>query len=287
MSNRRLGLKKFRRIKSPADAVGSFVDGEAQRPRLTQVQALLLGAKVLFGGALVLAAVLGLSWAVYRYAQTTPRFAVQKIDVSGTRRLVREDLLAAADLKEGVNLFALDVDKAEKALLSSPWVAQVRVVRRLPSTVRVELVEHEPRAIATISGTSFLVSEEGVPFKELGSGDPHDFPVITGISPDALARDRRAELDRLAETLGVLRDYERLSISRAFPVQEAHLGKGGDASLVVGSEGITLHLGSGPFKQKLLRAERVLEKTRKAKGEPSIVFLDNEAHPERVVVRVR
>ncbi len=287
MSNRRFKSKKSARVRSPADTKGVFEDGPQAKSRLTPFRAALLAFKIVFGVAVVLSAVMGLAWGVYRYAQTTPRFAVQKIDVSGTKRLVREDLLSSAELREGINLFALDIEKAEKSLLSSPWVAEVRVVRRLPGTVRVEVVEHEPRAILSLMGKSFLVSEEGVPFKELGSGDPHDFPVVTGLSTAALARDRRAELDRLVETLALLRDYERLSLARAFPVQEVHLGPAGGVDLVVGIEGTTLHLGTGPFKQKLLRAERVLEKTRKAHGNPGVVFLDNDAHPERVVVRVR
>ncbi len=228
-----------------------------------------------------------LAWGVHRYARTTPRFGIVHLEVEGTKRLSREDVLLAAGVKKGKNLFSLDIPAAEKALVASPWISSARITRRLPSTVRLQVVERDPRAILVLQGKSFLVSSDGVPFKELGQGDPYDFPLITGISTTELTRDRRAELERLSRTLALLAKYDELSLARSHPVQEVHLADTGAASLVVGDSGTTLHLGESPWKQKLLRAERVLSKARRAGGTPEIVFLDNEAHPERVVVRVQ
>jgi cell division protein FtsQ len=236
---------------------------------------------------LLCSAVGALAWSVHRYAQTTPRFAIRDVHVEGAGRLVREDVLATADIKKGQNLFSLDVARAERALLRSPWISSARVTRRLPGTVRIQIAERQPRAIAVIFGKNFLVSQDGFPFKQLGEGDPHDLPLITGVSEAALGRDRRAEEERIAQTIALLREYESLPFARGLPPQEAHLSDNGSVSLVVGDKGSTLHLGQPPYRQKLLRAERVLAKTVRAGGKPSVVFLDNAAHPERVVVRVQ
>jgi cell division protein FtsQ len=48
-----------------------------------------------------------------------------------------------------------------------------------------------------------------------------------------------------------------------------------------------LHLGAPPYRGKLEQAERVFAELSQRKTEPSIVFLDNEASPERVVIRMR
>lgn len=287
MGNRRTKNEKSSKKRAPRE-FGSVFD---ELPSLSVPSGvgswLLLGLKVIVGLALIVGAVGSLAWGVHRYAQTTPRFAVVNVEIEGTRRLARDDVLGAAGFKKGDNLFALDVEKAEKSLLSSPWIAQARVVRQLPGTIRLEVVERDAVALAVIGGKTFLVSQDGEPFKEMGSGDPHDLPIVTGLSLLALSKDRRAELSRLRETLGLLRDYEKLPIAQSFPIEEVHLEPSGDAVLTVGSEGISMHLGATPWKRKLLRAERVLQRTRKAGGEPSVVFLDNDAHPERVVVRVR
>jgi cell division protein FtsQ len=56
---------------------------------------------------------------------------------------------------------------------------------------------------------------------------------------------------------------------------------------MVGKEGMVIQLGNTGFRQRLLMAERVVEETRRSGRLPGIVFADNQAHPERVVVRMR
>ena len=286
MSNRKTKEASRKKARAPRDSADG-VEGQALVLPRSSWQWVVLGLKVTVGLSLLVATVGTLAWGVHRYAQTTPRFAIVKLDVEGTKRLARDDVLRAAGVVRGQNLFSMDIAAAERALVDSPWISSAQVTRRLPGTVRFQVVERDPRAVAVISGKNFLVSQDGTPFKELGAGDPHDFPLITGISVEALARDRRAELDRVSQALSLLREYEELPLSRATPAQELHLSDTGTVTLVVGDAGTTLHLGKSPWKQKLLRAERVLSKARRAGGTPQVVFLDNEAHPERVVVRVQ
>jgi cell division protein FtsQ len=243
--------------------------------------------KLAVGAALVVGLAGGMAYGLYRYALGSERFAISELVVEGTRRLGRDEVLAVAGVSAGQNVFALDVGATEARLLETAWVREARVTRRLPGTVRIELVEHEAVALAVLGGKTFLVADGGQPFKELGAGDPHDLPVVTGLSPEGLARDRRAELERLAQALDLVRDFEALPIARGLPVQEVHLTPAGHAVLSVGLDGLALHLGAGPYKGKLLRAASVLERSARGKGKPAVVFLDNEAHPERVVVRLR
>jgi cell division protein FtsQ len=142
-------------------------------------------------------------------------------------------------------------------------------------------------ALASIVDGLYVVSAEGEPFKRLEGADPVDLPVVTGISPAGLARDRTRELERLSRGLEVLRQYRRLPLEKTYPAQEVHLEPGGNVRLMIGGEGITLSLGADSLRQRLLMAERVVLETRAAGRLPGIVFADNRAHPERVVVRLR
>jgi cell division protein FtsQ len=92
---------------------------------------------------------------------------------------------------------------------------------------------------------------------------------------------------RLATGLTVLDHYLRLPASRVHRAQEVHLNPDGAVVLVVGTSGISLHLGHGPWPKKLLMVAEVLRQFERQKELPGIVFLDNELHPERVVVRMR
>ena len=76
-------------------------------------------------------------------------------------------------------------------------------------------------------------------------------------------------------------------MSRVYAAQEVHLSDGGHVTMTVGKEGVVLALGSNGLRQRLLMAERVVQEMRSGGRTPGIVFADNQAHPERVVVRMR
>lgn len=290
MSNRRAKRKSSRggSIEAPDEAAfvpPSELDADS-RGRVWGAR-LWAVTKILFGTALTLGVACGVAWGAHRYALTTPRFAIQKVEVEGARRLSAEQIKKLAGIEPGGNVFALDVGGAQRKILQNPWISEARVTRRLPGHVRVDVSEREAGALVALGDRLMLATRAGEIFKPLAPGDPFDLPVVTGISAEALVRDRERELERLSGALELLRQYERIPLSQVFPAQELHVPAGGKAVLTVGREGLALALGSGPWKQKLLRAARVVEKAQ-ARGElPGIVFLDNEAHPERVVVRMR
>lgn len=291
-------------VEAPAE--DAFVEGESPKPgpvrsksrraraestppqgRGRMLASLWSAIKLASGVLVVVAASVAVAWGAHRYALSTPRFAVKKLDIRGSRRLGQQQIEKLAGIRVGQNIFALDTAAAEKKLLSDPWVKEVKITRQLPGTLRVELSEHEARAMASIDGSLYLLTRTGEPFKQLGDGDPFDLPVITGISAQSLARDRKGAIARIEVGLDVLENYSRIPLSKTYPAEEVHLMAGGGAVLTVGKDGVTLELGHGPWRKKLLMAARVIGRLRAKGQQPGIVFLDNEAHPERVVVRMR
>jgi len=129
--------------------------------------------------------------------------------------------------------------------------------------------------------------EDRAEFKAWQAGDAGDLPVLTGVKLEDLAKDRPGSVARLATGLTVLEHYERLPVSRVQRAQEVNLAPDGAVVLVVGTRGVSLHLGQGPWPKKLLMVAEVLRQFERQKELPGVVFLDNELHPERVVVRMR
>jgi len=243
--------------------------------------------KLLVGVALVVGASGLVAWGAHRYALSSPRFAIRSIEVKGQKRKTDEQIALAAGVKRGDNVFAVDVNQVEQKLLTDPWIRQVKVARALPSTLSIELEEREVGALAAIGDRLYLVTKSGEPFKPVEEGDPFDLPVLSGVTAEDLARDRARAVERVALGLELVRHWERIPMSRIHPVQEVHLAAGGDVSLTLGKAGITVHVGKGPWRKKLLMAERVIGQMEKKGKVPGIVFADNVAHPERVVVRMR
>ncbi len=233
------------------------------------------------------AAVGGFAFGANHFFVTTQRFGIEQVETEGSRRFSDEQLLSLAGVARGDNLFALDLEQAERQLSANPWIATARITRRIPDTLTISVSEHVAVALAAIDSTLYLVTRDGLPIKALESGEQSDYPIVTGIDAEALRVDRARALERVAAGVEVLARYGRLPLSKGYPAQEVHMADDGAVSLVVGNSGITFHLGKGSLRQKLLMAARVLARVGARKQIPSIVFLDNEAHPERVVVRLR
>jgi cell division protein FtsQ len=87
--------------------------------------------------------------------------------------------------------------------------------------------------------------------------------------------------------LDIVEDMDRAGISKRYPIQEVHLERDNTVVMTIGKDAVALHLGQTRFREKIEQASRVLSELSRRKAQPSVIFLDNEAHPERVVVRMR
>lgn len=245
------------------------------------------GLQLVAGAAVVVAASISVAWGARRYVTTSPRFAVRTVLVEGERRRSALAVAEAAGVAVGKNIFALDLHHAGQLLAQDPWIERATVTRKLPSTVAISVVEREAYAAAVINAELYLATRDGDLFKKLGEDDPSDLPIVTGITAEQIARDRAGVVLAVKRVLDVVEDFERTGIAKRYPVEELHLEKDGVLTVTIGKEAIALHLGMPPYRDKIEQASRVLNEVARRKANAQVIFLDNDAHPERVVVRMR
>jgi cell division protein FtsQ len=209
------------------------------------------------------------------------------VQVEGNARRTARQIATLAGAAPGKNVFAVDLRVAEQSVESDSWVEHASVTRELPSTIRINVTEREARALFVLGGELFLVDGKGNAFKTLGEGDPSDLPVITGIAPEQVAQDREGVTQRLRRMVDLLGELERVGIDRRYPVQEVRVGADDTVTVVIGTDAVTLELGRPPYRAKVEQADRILVEVARRKASPDVIFLDDEAHPERVVVRMR
>ena len=156
-------------------------------------------------GLAIACALGGTAYAGYRFVTHSSRFAITSIEVHGNHHLATEQVLAELPAHVGDNVFATNLDRTVRELRTDPWVAKASAHRILPHTIVVDIVEHEPAAIADIGGL-YLVDATGHPFKKYELDDASNLPIITGLDraayvaePDAAAGQIQAALAALAE----------------------------------------------------------------------------------------
>ncbi|PIE05755.1 MAG: cell division protein [Sorangium cellulosum] len=275
------GVAGLRKVKKKARGSGQV------RRAMAGFRSKLQGLKAAASIAFVVAASITLAWGIKQHVVTSPRFAVGTIRVEGTTKRTAEQVVQTAGLSIGMNVFSVDLTNARRRLLEDPWIAEAEVERKLPSTLTINVTEREAMAVVVVDADLYLCTHEGEIFKKLESDDPSGLVVINGLTSALVAHDRKLATERIQGALQLLSNYEERGPSKRYPVQEINIGDDGSLIMTVGKGAVTLQMGHAPYGKKLLRAARVLREVRRQKAEPAIVFLDNNAHPERVVVRMR
>jgi cell division protein FtsQ len=111
-------------------------------------------------GAAALAPIALLAWVLLM----SPLLAVRTVVVSGTTRLSPQQVRAAADVVRGTPLARVDAAAVVRRVESLRAVAEVRVTRAWPSTLKLQVIERKPVVgVVTKTGVT-LVDADGVPF---------------------------------------------------------------------------------------------------------------------------
>lgn len=111
----------------------------------------------------------------------SPVFAVRRIEVIGNGSLTSREVVTLSGVQRGENLFRLSVDAIETAVRRSPWVAEVEVERRWPSTVVLDLRERTSVAwVRTPGGAGAVIAGDGVVLAGVAEL-PRDLPTLGAV----------------------------------------------------------------------------------------------------------
>ena len=112
--------------------------------------------------------VLGISvWVV----ATSALFDIQKIEVRGNHRLSDGQVVSLSGARLGSNLLTVPMEKVQRSLLRSPWIATADVSRSLPSTLVLQVGERAAVAWVSDPGGYAALAPDGT-VVERGIGTP-------------------------------------------------------------------------------------------------------------------
>ena len=115
---------------------------------------------------------------LYVLFTSSQTFAVHNIEVLGTTRVGRNEILDRSGISEGANIFSVDIDEAARLIQSHPWIKGVTVKRYFPDRILIHIVERTAAAIIRLDKLMLIDGDFEI-FKALEAGDPRDFPIIT------------------------------------------------------------------------------------------------------------
>ncbi|MCC8130091.1 MAG: FtsQ-type POTRA domain-containing protein [Clostridiales bacterium] len=108
-------------------------------------------------------------------------FKAHTFRVEGNERYTEEELLEAADIEEGTNLFQIPRKEiAQEMELSLPYLKKVTVRLLPPETVVIQVTETEPAAAVESDGAIWYIDYEGKLLEK--AEESGDYPTVTGLT---------------------------------------------------------------------------------------------------------
>jgi cell division protein FtsQ len=181
-------------VKAPPKARQASANGApakaARRAAKPTREAHGLSPKLALGGAVViLALALGVTLATGHRGQRLASavgagvdsrfgaagFRLRTIEVQGASPLATADIVKAAQIYKNQPLLGLDLSALRTRVEAVGWVKEARIVRLLPDTLVVAVVERRQLAVWQHAGRQMVIDEHGQPISE---ADPSRFPTL-------------------------------------------------------------------------------------------------------------
>jgi cell division septal protein FtsQ len=186
--------------------------------------------------ALAIGGYLGVRQGAKRFFFDNPDYRLTTINVQTDGTLQRDRVLEVSELREGENIFHVDLARVHDQLQQLPQVDDVQVVRRLPGEIAVKITERKPIAWITsektisdpfASDAAFLVDARGVLMKEKKLLPEYlGLPLISGCTGESLEAGKVVESVEAKSALELLRLSTRSFMQTRFQVRDIDISKG-------------------------------------------------------------
>jgi cell division protein FtsQ len=194
-------------------------------------------------GAVALLAIAG-AWTAWQRVFASDRLRVGRLEVRGSHFLSEGEVRELASPAVGESILALDIEGLKARLRASPWVADATVTRALPDTLRVEIHERVPLALAELDRL-YLMDEDGGLIDIYGPRTgAFDLPIVRGL----LGVEEESRRDRARRAGALLADLAELGGE----ISEVYVESSGDLRVVLRGPGEVLLFGDPPYRQRLV-----------------------------------
>jgi cell division septal protein FtsQ len=230
--NRRLSTLRQRRQQHLLDVKVRARRASHHRNR----RVLVAVSKVVLVIGLIAAIYFGVRAGLDRFFFKNPEYCLSTMAVRTDGTLQRDQILKTAELREGLNIFSVNLAQVHDRLQQLAQVDDVQVERKMPNEIDICIVERKPIAWITsertvadpfASDAAFLLDARGIVMKEKKLLPEYlALPLITGCSDDALAPGKTVDSFEAKAALELLRLATTSFMQTRFQIREIDLSKG-------------------------------------------------------------
>ncbi|HLB25419.1 MAG TPA: FtsQ-type POTRA domain-containing protein [Nitrospirota bacterium] len=214
-----------------------------------------------------------------RYVSSLPFFRVREVRVDGLKYVQKDDFISFIGDPRGGSILRYDMDETLKDAYTHPWIKEAVVRRDFPGTVRFELVERKPAAIAATASGHYLVDDKGFAVSEAAGGGWDFLPVIERPSTHGLRLLDEEDAKRMRKALRLL------NVVRSEPGERltgSVVVVGEDGAPYLKLNGAVVKVGLDGYQEKVKRLSEVMSDIQKRGKKPALIDL---RFPGKVVVK--
>lgn len=120
-------------------------------------------------------------------AATGMGLSLRRVHITGASAEARPAIQRALGLTSGQAITSLDLADLRDQVQGVGWVKEARVVRLLPDTLIVEVVEHDRLAVWQTGGKTYVIDSAGQPIPGADAGRYPQLPLVVGKGADSAA----------------------------------------------------------------------------------------------------
>ncbi len=197
-----------------------------------------------------------LGWQAYQTLLHAEMFQIAGVDVKGVKQVSEAELREIAGVFTGRNIFRVDLETAVRRVRANPWVKDVRIYRRLPNRISMEVTERAAFALLDTGAGRYVMDNDGVVIDKIVNGNASAWQL-----PVVAVRDYRARAGEqvtsevMAEALMLITEIAERG---GWPLREVTIKAVSPESLSVLYADHEFKIGAGNYAEKLSRLAEIL-----------------------------
>ncbi len=242
---------------------------EEQRKRLTQEERRRKKRyrKIKFFLKIIL--LLGIIIGGVAFAMISPIFSVKDIQVVGNEQISKETIISLSGLKTEENIFRFGISKVISSLKENAYVEKVKIHRKIPNTVQIEIEERKHNYSIDFLGKYAYINTQGY-ILEIAENSKQKV-ILQGIeTPEEQVvegnRLNNEDLEKLEDVIKIINATKEYELDNK--VTSIDMSDKNQYSIYLEEEGKKVYLGdSSNLSNKMLYVDAIIEKEKGKAGE--------------------
>lgn len=219
-------------------------------------------------------------------AMFSPLFNIKTIEVQGNEKVTESEIISLSQIQIEQNTFQLNKRKIKKQIKQNAYIGKVKISRKLPSTLIIQVEERKPTYLLEYAGAYVYVDKQGY-FLEIAQ-EKLELPILQGAITEVSEfsvgnRLCTEDLETLSLVAQIMEVAEINELSNL--ITRIDISKPKNIKLIFEKQEKTAYLGDNTnLNTKILTIKSILEKEEGKAGE---IFVNIDLNKENAVFRER